>query len=315
MRLAEMAALRWKTDSSEGIDLKGWRVELCFAAPIVALVLTLFYTWFAVRDRYLIFLYHHVMGPGFDTTPFGAVTIGRYWMSGLVASGAVMIPYLALNVVLGRAVRTYRAPEWWRLWILCAIPLTMAIPATVMTVNQPVLPLRNAVQVTASLLIGLALAVRLGRYAAAQPIGTAMLMIDGMGLACVLMSLRAAESYPNWLGRGNTAAIYRFLAVLAVGIGLPIAMTAAYAWWRRARKPDARSLLVAGMSVHYLFLPLYHHLCWCKDDGSWLDADYFAYIPAAGNYFSSDVLFQIGVWAAVALVALSVTRLRSWLSG
>jgi hypothetical protein len=277
-------------------------------------VITLFYVWFAVLDRYLIFLYFHDMGPGFDTTPFGRVTVGRYWMSGLVASGAVMIPYTALNFTLGRVFKTFRAPVWWRVWILCAIALLVAIPIIVMTVNDPVLPVRHAARVTAVLLAGLALAVRLGQLAAVHPGRYALLMFDGGALACLLIALRAAEVYPDALARGNLGLISRFLAVLAVGIGLLVAMSAVYTCWRRSHVPDAESWLVAGMNVHYLFLPLYHHLCWCKDDGSWLDADYFAYIPAAGDYFCGDVLYQVGVWAVVALVALAATWLRSRLS-
>jgi hypothetical protein len=235
-------------------------------------------------------------------------------MSGLVASGAVMVPYSAINLVLGWVIKTYRAPTWWRLWILCTVPLLIAIPAIVMTVNDPVLPLFNAAQVTAVTLIGLAFAVMLGWVAAERPVAYFLLMSDGVALACLLMSLRAAESYASWLARGNTASIYRFLAVLAVAAGLLVVMTAVYAWWRRARTPDSASWIVAGVGIHYLFLPLYHHLCWCKDDGSWTDPDYFVYIPSADNYFSRSVLFQVGVWAAVALVALGVTRLRLRLS-
>jgi hypothetical protein len=302
-----------RIDSVSLTDLKAWQVELLFAVPIVASVITLFYTWFAVRDRYLIFLYNHAMGPAFDTRPFGWVTVGRYWMSGLVASGAVMAPYSAANFVLGRVVRWFRAPEWWRLWVLCAIPLLIAIPAIVMTVNEPVLPPLNAAQVTAATLIALAFAVRLGRVAAGRPVAYILLMIDGLALACLLMALRALESYPRWLARLSTGPIYRFLAVLAVGVGLLIVMTAVYAWWRRVETPAFGSLIIAAVDIHYLFLPVYHHLCWCKDDGSWTDPDYFAYIPAAENYFSRSVLFQLAVWATVAMVALGVTRLRLWL--
>jgi hypothetical protein len=71
--------------------------------------------------------------------------------------------------------------------------------------------------------------------------------------------------------------------------------------------------LAAGFGVAYLFFPLYHHLCWCKDDGSWLDPDYFGYIPDADNYFASSLLFQIGVWIGVALLVAGITRLRLWL--
>jgi hypothetical protein len=95
--------------------LNSWLIELSFAVPIVAGMGFLFYRWYAVRDRYFIFLYYHDMGAGFDTSPFGWVTAGRYRMSALVASGAVMVPYLALNLILGRAIKGYRAPVWWRL--------------------------------------------------------------------------------------------------------------------------------------------------------------------------------------------------------
>jgi hypothetical protein len=307
-------SVRLKTDSTNPTGFRVWRVELLFAAPIVAFVIYLFYTWFAVRDRYLIFLYSHDMGPGFDTTPFGWVTVSRYWMSGLVASGAVMVPYIALNLVLGRVVKTFRAPKWWRLWILCAVPLLIVVPAIVMTVNDPVLPLVNAAQVTVVALIGLALAMALGRIAAKRPAAYILLMVDGFALACLLSSLASLEDYPRWLGRGSTGVIYRHLAVFAVGIVLLIIMTALYYWWRRTGIPSAAACFIAGLNIHYLFLPLYHHLCWCKDDGSWTDPDYFAYIPDADNYFARSALFQIGVWMAVALIAFGLTRLRPWLS-
>ncbi len=62
-------------------DRPAWRIEAAFAAPIVALVTALYVNGFALRDRYEVFLYFHDMGPGFDTAPFGAVTVGRYWMT------------------------------------------------------------------------------------------------------------------------------------------------------------------------------------------------------------------------------------------
>jgi len=309
-----MFTLRLDAEPSDFTDLRAWKTSLIFAVPIVAFVIYMFYTWFAVRNRYLIFLYFHDMGPGFDTTPFGWVTVSRYWMSGLVASGAVMVPYTAINLVLGRVVKTFRAPEWWRLWILCAIPLVIAIPAIVMTVNDPVLPLANAAQVTAVTLIGLALAVMLGQVAAKRPVAYILLMIDGFALACVLGSLASLESYPRWLARGSTGVIYRHLTVVTVGIVLLMIMTAFYYWWRRAEIPNAVAWFITGLDITYLVLPLYHHLFWCKDDGSWTDPDYFAYIPDADNYFARSAPLQIGVWIAVAILTPGVTRLRLRLS-
>jgi len=45
-------------------------------------VLALFYYWFVVANRYVIFLYMHL-----DATPFDERTRSRYWMAGLVATG------------------------------------------------------------------------------------------------------------------------------------------------------------------------------------------------------------------------------------
>ena len=99
-----------------------------------------------------------------------------------------------------------------------------------------------------------------------------------------------------------------------VGVALLIIMTAFHYWWRRTEMPDAAARFVAGLDITYLFFPLYHHLFWCTDYGSWTDPDYFAYISDADNYFARGPLLQIGVWIAVALIALGVTRLRLWLS-
>ncbi len=309
-----MVASSLKAEFPTRAIFKTWQMELLFAAPIVALVTYLFYSWFGVLNRYLIFLYFHRMGPGFDTTPFGWVTASRYWMSGLVAGGAVMIPYVAANFVSGRLVKAYHAPVWWRVWVLCAVPLAILIPAIVMTAGNPALPLRQAVQVTVVALAGLALAVGLGQAAASQPVGTLLrLSADAFGLACLFMALRAAEWFPRWAAQGSMGTIYRFLAVLAVGVAVIAVMTFVYYIWRRAAIPDAGLWFVAGANLHYLFLPIYHHLFWSTDQGSWTDPGYFGYIPDADNYFTRSAPLQIGIWIAVALVVLGVTRLRLWL--
>lgn len=309
-----MAALHPKPHLAEPAGRGAWCVELLFALPIVALVAYLFYTWFAVLDRYFIFLYFHDMGAEFDTTPFGWVTVGRYWMSGLVAGGAVMVPYTAVNLILGRAFRRYRAPKWGRLWVLCVGPLLVAIPVIVMTVNDPVLPISMAARVTGVTLIGLALALALGEMAAMRPVACALVMVDGFALACLLVSLASLESYPRWAAQGKVGVIYRHLSVVAVGLVLLLIMSIIHYLRRRSHPPSAGEWFVAGLDVCYLLLPLYHHLCWCKDDGSRTDLDYFAYIPSADNYFARSGLLQTGVWLAVALIVLGLTRLRKRMS-
>ena len=105
---------------------EGWGPALAAAVPISLFVLGLFYHWFAVADRYAIFLYGH-SAPGIPLAqPFDAMTRSRYWMAGLVAAGAVMVIYTAFNWTLGRlAIRrgqNYRPPAWWRVWACVRCP-------------------------------------------------------------------------------------------------------------------------------------------------------------------------------------------------
>lgn len=294
--------------NQKGGFLRTWQTELLFALPIVAFVFYLFYLWYAVLDRYFIFLYYHNMGPRFDTTPFGAVTSSRYWMSGLVDAGAVMVPYIALNFVLGRLVKSYRAPVWWRLWLLCAIPLLVAIPALVMTVNDPVLPLANAVQVTLAVLVGLALALLPGKIAAEKPRTLVWLMVDGLAPAILLLSLIRIDSIGDWLARGRVSFMYYSGALVAAGLAL-LAVNTVVCWWRRIQPPDTAAWLASGFSIAYLLMPLCHYLF----AGGSNRAIHFAYITDSANFFANNALIQIGIWGSVALPALGVTRLRQQL--
>ena len=61
------------------IGRREWALAVLHALPVTVLVLSLCYYWFAVADRYIIFLYYHDMGPLVpDTSPFSVVTSSRY---------------------------------------------------------------------------------------------------------------------------------------------------------------------------------------------------------------------------------------------
>ena len=120
-------------------------LSLLHSIPVCLIVLGLFTYWFAVADRYEVFLYGHL-----GATPFDDVTRSRYWMSGLVAAGAVAVIYSCANWVLGRRNSLMRprlgstadelTPSWWHVWLFCALPLAIGIGVITMTYNSPVLP-------------------------------------------------------------------------------------------------------------------------------------------------------------------------------
>ena len=286
----------------------GWmrrRLALLYALPVTALVLSLFYTWFAIADRYFVFLYYHDMGPRYpDTSPFSAITSSRYWMTGLVASGIVMVFYVLVNGLLGR-FKNYHPPKWWRVWGLCAAPLVIAIPAITMTVNQPTLPWGNAVQVTFVTLIGLAFALLPGKLAAERPSELILSMFDGLGLMLILISLPAVEDLSGWLARGRMIYVWMFGISLVVGLGLLLLMTALRVW-RRMLISKVSAVFVAGVCVAYLLMPLFHHLSF---------TDGYYYISGKDNFFArSSVLLQLAVWLVTWGLAWAVTRLRKYLA-
>jgi hypothetical protein len=285
---------------------EGWGPALAAAVPISLFVLGLFIYWFAVADRYAIFLYGH-NAPGIPLAqPFDAMTRGRYWMAGLVAAGAVMVIYTTVNWVLGRIAarrgRDYRPPAWWRVWVLCALPLAIGIPAITMTLNTPTLPFGLAAACAIATLAGLALALLPGEWAARRPVDLTWLAFDGIGLMPILLLLRSVE-LP---GRGVSvttplAVLFAFGGLLAGMIWLDI-MTGLRAW-RRRPTPPAGALLAAGLCLSYLLMPLVHHLL--ATPPGW------RYISTASNFFAFNPTLQLAVFPVAAGLSIGITRLRN----
>ncbi len=279
----------------------GWVRASLYAAPIVVLMLGLFYDWFAVADRYIVFLYYHDMGPAVpDTSPFSAETSGRYWMAGLVDSGAVLVLYAAANWLFGRLVRGYRAPDWWRVWALAAPPLGVGILAITMTANQPTLPLPNAAQVVVATLAGMALALAPGRVAVERPHDLFWLALEGAALMLILTFAAKFGELGRWMARGR--AIY--VAMMGVGLAAgALGLLAAIGLHRRRRKavPGFVELACAGAIVSYLVFPLLHHL-----EVSLLEG--YGYITSASNFFAGNVGWQLLAWLVGAGAAWGARR-------
>ena len=290
--------------AAEGFDadpLRQWRPAVLHALPVSGLILSLFTRWFAVADRYIVFLYNHDMGPLYpDTAPFSRVTSSRYWMAGLVASGAVLLLYTAAIFLLGRLIATYHPPAWRRVWGVCALILLIGVPAITMTVNEPTLPAGNAAQVTLITLVGVGLALTPGELVAGRPGELLWLTADGFGLALVLGNLIHVEKLDRWLARGGTVWVRMMFVSLAAGVLWLLFLTGLGAW-RRRPVPRAGALLLAGLSIAYLFWPLLHHVA---------GTDGYYYISDSDNFFAQSAAVQFGTWLVSAGLVLGLTWLR-----
>jgi hypothetical protein len=269
---------------------------------VTALVLGLMIWWFAIANRYVVFLYYHDMGPRVpDTRPFSAVTRSRYWMTGLVAGGAVMVLYAGINGLLGRLSRRYLPPAWWRVWAWSALPLAIGIPAITMTANSPTLPLRSAGLVTIATLAGLALALLPGRMAAQRPVELALLSGDGLSLALILVTLPGLEYLPYWLEHGGRFWVL-FLVGPSVGGLVGLALLTGIRYLFRRPSDGGGALTLAGLCAAYLALPLIHHVI--GTDGQF-------YITDMDNFFSRDPWIQLLTFALCGAVVWATTRVRA----
>jgi hypothetical protein len=261
-------------------------------------VLALFYRWFAVADRYAIFLYGHL-----GATPFDRVTSSRYWMAGPVASGMVMLAYVPANWAAGRVARLsqrpYAPPPWWRVWALCAPALIVGIPLITTRVNAPTLPFDHAAASAAAALVGLALALMPGALAARRPADLFWTALHGLGLMPALLLVRTLELPSQGLIRPAIAYAAALGGTLAGAIWL--ALVAAVRTWRRRPSPPAAAIFAAGLGVSYLLLPVVHHVL-ATPPG-------YRYISTSSNFFADHFALQLLALSIAGLLALGVTRL------
>jgi hypothetical protein len=268
-------------------------------APLVSAgILALFYYWFAVADRYHVFLYNHL-----DATPFDAITTSRYLMAGLVADGAVLVIYALACWFAGRFAgvwrREYRPPVWRRVWLCCLPLLLIGIPAITATVNAPTLPLWLGLACAAVTCAGLAVALMPGELASRRPDRLLWLALAGTALTPVLLMLRAVE-LPQ---RGLLTMPAALTLALGGVIGSIVWLAGMIIVGRRLRwpLPSPAAMLLAAFAVVYLLLPLAHHLLFTPPA--------YRYITSSSNFFAFTVLVQVVCWCVAGALALAAHRI------
>lgn len=279
--------------------------SLLHGLPLAALVLALLVYWFGIADRYIVFLYNHGMPPLYpDTSPFSRITASRYWMAGLVASGAVLVLYSAFSWFSGRMRKGYLPPPWYDVWLVCGPLFLFLIPAITMGMGAPPLPWSNAGAVTLAALLGVALALVPGKMAAERPSNLLWLAADGWGLALILITLAQLDDIGRWLSGGIDWRVILSLVILGLGAGWLLLLTAVRAW-RGVFVGDFVSLALAAACVTYLFLPLLHHV---------FGSDGYFYISDSDNFFAGSVAMQLIAWGITAVIIWLLLALRGRLA-
>jgi len=282
-----------------------WQRAQLWATFIVALVLGLFYYWFAVADRYAIFLYGHATQNIPPAQPFDEWTSSRYWMAGLVAAGIVMVLYVAECVLVGRVAVArghldHHAPSWWRIWTQCFLPIAIGVPAITLTVNTPTLPPALAAKCTVATLAGLALALLPGEWAVRRPLDLVWLVAEALGLVPALIFIRAIELPAR--GLSITPAIAWTYAVSGCVAGLVWMVAVAWLRQRTGRPaPGGWALFLAGITLGYVLLPLLHHIS---------TPPAYRYITTASNFFASNPAVQALAVVVAGVQAGIVARLH-----
>jgi hypothetical protein len=269
-----------------------------YSLPACLIILSLFYYWFAIADRNEVFLYYHIMAPRLpDTSPFSFVTASRYWMSGLVACGFVLLIYFPANFILFRAKNNHALPALKNVLLFCFPVLTVGTFIITMTMNQPVLPFLQALKVLLATLFGFAVVLKTVELAGKKLLKLILLGADGFALASIMILTSTLASNYQFLSSAQLA----FSLIVCVLCFVIFAITSIFYVWKKF-KTSSPKILLAAITIAYPFGTVFHYL---------FGTDGHFYITNSDNFFTKNIFLQIFVWIVGYLITLFLNRLRN----
>jgi hypothetical protein len=159
-------------------------------------------------------------------------------------------------------------------------------------------------QVTAATIIGLALALLPGTPAATRPVRLLWDVADGLWVMLVLVTIAGLQNLPRWLATGGDrwVTLTTLMLVCAIVWLLVVTVLRHVVGVPHSSGP---TLLVAGASVAYLFLPLLHHVAF---------TDGYFYVTNSNNFLADDCSYQLAAWLIAAGLVLGTSVMRSGLA-
>lgn len=243
------------------------------------------YTYlFIYADRKVVFLYSHL-----GSTPFDAMTSGRYWMAGFVLSGFLTLFYLIIKLMM-KLLFPNTHPRWKTIVQLSFLPLFLGILIITMNFGEPHLTFSLALSSAATLIIGLIIGFSVVDDLILHFQSTKNYLITGFGLMPFLSLFRTLELPAKGILSWSTSILVTIFSMIG---GLLWVFTA-YLLIEK-NKPPLIKVLTGTLAITYVALPVLHYLL-ATPEG-------IPYITTSGNVFAQDMVLRISTWIVLILLA------------
>ena len=266
------------------------KTEIIISIFVTVISLGIYFYLFGCADRKIVFLYEHL-----GLTPFDKMTIGRYWMTGLVLSGFLTILYLITRLILRFTIKLEKI-SWRTIIKLSVIPLIVGVVLITMTLGEPKLTLLIAISSASALIIGVSIGFSVVDDLIKDFRPTFIYLIFGLGLVPFLVLFRVLE-LPE---KGILAMNISLLVIVSSIVGGFFWLFISYRIFKFNR-PRLTDVIKGTIAIGYIGLPLLHYLI-ATPKG-------IPYITSDDNFFADNMILRITNWILLILIVFLVEKL------
>lgn len=231
-------------------------IPYIFSIVLSLFVWGLYFLWFIVQDRRLVFLYGHL-----HTTPFDQATLSRHWVTGLVASGLVFFLSLCIFSILKKRAPTLNFSVkhvWKNACVLTCMPLSILLGLF----GTPPMPIIMVILILLVLSLSLRLVLEAAHALVYHPKNTLFLWLDGLIFFPSLFLLPLLADYVIRKSPQIHAILPTIGVVLALVVGGPFIWFLIMRYIRRIQNIphfSPKKLLLSVIMTTYILLPLGHY--------------------------------------------------------
>jgi hypothetical protein len=265
-------------------------LEFLIPSILIMVSLSVYLYLFGFADRKIYFLYGHL-----GLQPFDEMTMGRYWMTGLVLSGYLSVLYLLVRLIILFIIKSNNL-SWITTIKLSALPLIFGILWITMTMGKPVMPFNIAFSSALALIIGTAIGCSVVDDVINDYKSTCIYILFAVGLIPFLTLFRVIELPDKGLLSVNVSV----LVIISVLLIACIWLLLLYRIFKKFR-PKFFNIIKGTLAIAYVGLPVIHHLL-ATPKG-------IPYITTADNFFAAHIWIRMVNWAILILLVYGFDKL------